>query len=97
MYHQIAVGRGKFRDRRVYSRKVGGSPYCRRGCNVIETVQHVFFECPHYFNDTINMRNICRRKRIYYDMKTLFTHPSLSARVEMFLGKVIPENDFFSF
>ena len=49
-----------------------------------------------FFSDTIDLRGICRQRRIDYDMRTLFTHPALMARVEMFLGKVIPENDFFS-
>ena len=98
LYHQIAVGRGKLRDRLFYSRFKGiDNRNCRKGCDAIETVHHVFFDCPHYADDIADLYRICKKKRIDYDMKSLFTHPALRIRVEMFLGKIIPESNFFSF
>ena len=87
LYHQVAVGRGKFGDRRIYSkRRRNCNTFCTRGCNVVETVQHVFFECPHHFSDTRALRDLCREKRVDYDMISLFSHPGIQTRTEMFLG-----------
>ena len=86
-YHQIAVGRGKFGDRSKYSGR-GGSSFCRFGCSTLETVHHLFFECSFCTADIVDMQLICRRKRLDYCLQTLFTHPSLQARVERFLRRI---------
>ena len=90
LYHQIAVGRGKFGDRYKYSKKKRScNPNCKLGCPVISSVQHFFFECPHCDDDVVDLQNICRQKRISYDSKNLFTLPCLQPRVELFLKKII--------
>ena len=59
LYHQIAVGRGKFGDRRIYSNfKRNGKALCRFGCNVVETVHHIFLECPGCMTDTDDLGTI---------------------------------------
>ena len=100
LYHQIAVGRGKFGDRRIYSKfKRSGRAKCRYGCDVIESAHHLFFECPGCYSDTLDLRTICRRNRIDYSLRNIFSHHCLKPRVEMLLGKIFPkeQRDFFSF
>ena len=89
-YHQIAVGRGKFGDRYKYSKKKkNSSPNCKLGCSVISSVQHFFFDCPYCADDIDDLKDICRSKRVTYDLKNLFTLPALQPRVELFLKKII--------
>ena len=90
LYHQIAVGRGKLGNRRIYSKfKRKGRAFCRHGCNCIETAEHVFLGCPFYKDDIRDLHTICKRRGINYDLKNLFTRSCLQSRVEMFLGKLI--------
>ena len=86
-YHQVAVGRGSFNDRIRYSNRKG-STSCRFGCDTVETVQHVFFDCPFCSNARNDLGLICREKNLVYSLKNLFTHRSLRCRVELFLDWV---------
>ena len=89
-YHQIAVGRGKFGDRYKYSKKMRScNPNCKFGCNVISSVHHFFFDCPHCVKDILNLQDICARKRIEYSLENLFTKTCLLSRVQLFLKKII--------
>ena len=62
-----------------------------------KTVQHFFFECPHCDDDVVDLQNICRQKRISYDLKNLFTLPCLQPRVELFLKKIIDFDFWFAY
>ena len=95
-YHQIAVGCGKFNDRNKYT-KLKRSTKCRFGCDVIETVSHIFFDCVHCTDDITALRLFCREKRLTYDIRTLFTKNCLQNRVEMFLSKVFSDRPVFFF
>ena len=98
LYHQIFMGRSKFRDRRCYINCNGReSSLWRRGYNVTKTVQHVFFECSRHYHDTMDLRNICCGRGVDYNMSILFTYSALEARVEMFLRDVISKSDFYCF
>ena len=100
LYHQVAVGRGKFGDRRIYSNyKRTGKALCRFGCSVVETVHHIFLECPGCNTDTDDLRMICRRKRYDYDLRNLFTQQYLQPKVEIFWGNIFPKDasSFFFF
>ena len=67
LYHQITVRRGRFRDRKCYSnRTVIGSSLFRRGCDVTEIIVQDFFEFLHPYRDTMDLRNVYRRRRVDY-------------------------------
>ena len=86
-YHQVAVGRGMFNDRIRYSNRKGVSN-CRFGCDEVDTVQHVFFDCLFCSNAREDLLSIFREKKLVYSLTNLFTHRSLRCRVERFLDWV---------
>ena len=89
-YHQIAVGRGKFGDRYKYSsRKRNCNPNCKFGCCAVSSIYHFLFDCRYCDDDILDLQMICKRKRIEYSVKNLFTKPCLQTRVEIFLKKII--------
>ena len=90
-YHQIAVGRGKFGDRYKYSlkKKRGCNPNCKFGCKVISCIQHYIWDCFYCDKDILDLQDICKRKRIEYSLKNLFTKTCLLSCVQLYLKKII--------
>ena len=98
-YHQVAVDRGMFNDSIRYSNRKDDTR-CRFGCDEVETIQHVFFDCHFCLNAHEDLLSICREKNLVYSLKNLFTHRSLRCRVERFLDwvfAVFPLFDSFIF
>ena len=89
-YHQIAVGRGKFSDRYKYSRNMRGcSSKCRLGCNAVDSIYHYLFDCIYCSDDISDLRLICKKKKLDYNLRNLFTNRCLQPRVELLLRKVL--------
>ena len=89
LYHQIAVGRGKFGDRFKYSSRKNRKSTCKFGCKAESSIYHFLFDCRFCDDDILDLQMICKSKRIEYSVKTLFTEACLQVRVEIFLKKII--------
>jgi len=87
-YHQIACGRGRFRERmNLFDPSI--SPTCRFGCPANETVDHIFTSCPHLVVSRADLKIQCTSFDLRYNLKSLFTDPRLQIPVERFLLTLI--------
>ena len=59
------------------------SDKCRFGCNVVETVSHIFFDCTDCLGDISDLTEISQGKALEYNIRNLFTRDSLQLRVEL--------------
>ena len=91
-YHQIACGRGRV-NAYLATFKRDFSDKCRFECHKIETVDHLFSNCPHLICDRTILRDLCIAYDLNYTLKILFTTPKLKIAVEKFLFSVINHND----
>ena len=91
LYHQIAVGRGKFNDRSKYHGRSNSSK-CRFGCDEVETAHHIFLHCPRCSDDLNDLKRICESHNLDFDLPPLFTSKRLQIGVELVLNKLFPDD-----
>lgn len=83
-YHEVAVGRGRFRS---YLFKCGRAQtqVCRLCDNEAETVDHIFFHCTSLLETRKPLRKACDKLGYDFNLQNLFTKPKLQRTVEEFL------------
>ena len=61
---------------------VVGSEKCRKGCQAIETLEHIILECPHYDTCRAKLRSECLKLNLDVTVINAMCHPSLNLLTE---------------
>ena len=61
---------------------VVGSEKCRKGCQAIETLEHIILECPHYDTCRATLRSECLKLNLDFTVNNAMCHPSLHLLTE---------------
>ena len=84
-YHNVALGRGPFRDRlKVMGKR--DCDMCRYGCNVTESPEHVLLHCRHVEKSRKVLHRICAKRDLQFSMKTLLNNTHLQIGVEKLMA-----------
>jgi len=83
-YHQVAVGRGRFRSF-LFKCGKAHTQVCRLCDSETETVDHIFFDCPKLSATRDTLRKICDELGYDFNLQNLLTRPKLQIAVEEFL------------
>ena len=89
-YHSVAIGRGRFRNRRFDYGKCD-SPACRFCGIENETVEHIIFRCSRLSEAQAKLQNACKTQGVDFSLQNLFTKPKLQRNVEEFLYEIFKE------
>jgi hypothetical protein len=87
LYHQYAVGRAPTKAM-LCSWNKANSTKCRRGCGVIESVEHILFNCSHYSNFRNDLQIECLKLNLPYNLSTLLSNNHLKTLMEKLLAFV---------
>ena len=87
LYHQYAVGRAPTKSM-LCSWNKANSTKCRRGCGVIESVEHILFNCSHYSNFRNDLQIECLKLNLPYNLSTLLSNNHLKTLMEKLLAFV---------
>ena len=63
---------------------------CRKGCSVLETLEHIILECPHYKNCYSRLVRECQKLKLKVTVQNAMCHPALHVLTERFF-KVLSE------
>ena len=91
-YHQVAVGRGRFRNY-LFKINKAKSPLCRFGCNVPETVDHILLKCEALSTERKCIKDTCVGNGITFKINNILTHTILKIPVERLLSVIIRFDD----
>ena len=58
--------------------------FCRRGCKVKESLQHILMECPHYRKCRVRCKREAFKLKIPFDVTNAMCHPKLHLFTEYF-------------
>jgi len=61
---------------------VVGSEKCRKGCQAIETLEHIILECHHYDTCRVKLRSECLKLNLDFTVNNAMCHPSLHLLTE---------------
>ena len=62
-----------------------GHELCRRGCGVMETLDHVVFSCHGYSRQRSSIACVCKRLGVVFNLRNLFTRKELLPLAEELL------------
>ena len=86
-YHQYALNRAPLNDR-LFKIKKAANPYCRNGCNKLETIDHVLFHCKFYSPIRNEIKKLCSKTKLKFNLANLLVDKQFQLLMEKFLLKV---------
>ena len=70
-YHQMACGNGQF-NARLHKLGLSKSNFCRKGCPVEESEQHILYDCPYLTTQRALITQQCQKYFIPFNVENIF-------------------------
>ena len=84
LMHNLALGRGPLR-RTVHRHNDLSLQKCRYGCDQIEDLEHVVFNCKRLNESRTYLKKRCQEEDMKYEMRTLFCEAAVQIETEKML------------